>query len=329
MNAPQRAVHSPAAEGAQTGTTSEVTVRTLADPFEQRPTNRAAADPFPIFVLKAARPGFWLTAVWFYLLPVAQLPVWDQPRFWLGVFFVSFPFGLLIYGWNDIVDRENDRRNARKGSFLFGALGTDAQLRKLPWIIALVHLPFIVLFVAWMGPHMLGWYAILIAATGLYNMPRFGFKNFPVIDVLNQAAYLLVFYVSSAINGVPQLPWQTMIFGVMFAMHSHLLGEVMDLEPDRLAGRRTTALVLGAVRTRLVIAAFLAIEATLVNRAFRDWIVTTFLAAGAAWFVFDAFVLRERPYPNWLARWFLLGWNVMAVASAWYVWSSGALTKLR
>ena len=83
------------------------------------------------FVLQTARPGFWLTAIWFYLLPVAQQPVWDSPAFWLGVFFVSFPFGLLIYGWNDIVDRENDRRNARKGSFLFGARGTDEQLRRL------------------------------------------------------------------------------------------------------------------------------------------------------------------------------------------------------
>lgn len=287
------------------------------------------SDHLFIFILKASRPGFWLTAVWFYLLPVAQQPIWNSPAFWLGVFFVSFPFGLLIYGWNDIVDRENDRRNARKGSFLFGALGTDEQLRQLPWFIALVHLPFAILFALWLGPQMLGWYAVLLAATGVYNLPRYGFKNFPVVDILNQAAYLLVFYVSSAINHVPQLPWQTMLFGVMFAMHSHLLGEVMDLEPDRLAGRRTTALVLGAVPTKLLIALFLAVEALLVIASFNNWIVTTFLACGAGWFVVDAMWFRARSYPEWLARLFLLGWNVMAIASAWYVWSSGALTKVR
>ena len=280
-----------------------------------------------LFILQSARPGFWLTAIWFYLLPVAQQPVWNSAAFWLGVFFVSFPFGLLIYGWNDIVDRENDRRNARKGSFLFGARGTDAQLRRLPWIIALVHLPFVVLFTVWLGPRMLGWYAALIGATALYNLPRYGFKNFPVVDVLNQCAYGLVFYLSSAINHVPPLPWPTVIFGVMFAMHSHLLGEVMDLEPDRLAGRRTTALFIGAVPTKLVIAAFLAIEAWLVNHAFGDRVVTTFLASGVGWFVCDAVFFRARPYPEWLARLFLLGWNFVALASAWYVWSSGALMK--
>lgn len=281
------------------------------------------------FVLQASRPGFWLTAVWFYLLPVAQRPVWDSPAFWLGVFFVSFPFGLLIYGLNDVADRENDRRNTRKGTFLFGSLGTDEQLRKLPWIVALVHLPFAVLFTVWLGLHMLGWYATLVAATCIYNLPRYGFKNFPVVDVLIQAAYLLVFYVSSAINHVPQLPWQTMFFGVMFAMHSHLLGEVMDVIPDRMDGRHTTALVIGTVPTKLLISAFLAGEAVLVNRAFDDRIIPVILACGAGWFVFDAIYFRARTYPDWLTRLFLLSWNVVALASAWFVWSSGDLTKLR
>jgi 4-hydroxybenzoate polyprenyltransferase len=298
----------------------------LPGPQLFRKTRQDAGGTF-VFVLQAARPGFWLTAIWFYLLPVAQQHVWSSFNFWLGVFFVSFPFGLLIYGWNDIMDREIDRQNPRKGSFLFGARGTDEQLRKLPWIIALVHFPFVVVFVVRIGPHMLLWYGALIGATALYNAPRFGFKNFPIVDVLNQCAYWLVFYVSSAINHVPQPPWQTMLFGVMFAMHSHLLGEVMDLEPDRIAGRRTTALLIGAMPTKLVIAAFLAAEAVLVNRAFGDRIITTFLACGAGWFVADAALFRARNYPNWLARLFLLGWNVMALASAWYVWSSGALTK--
>jgi len=322
---------SPSAPGVPPGQDSLTTSIASIDNTQTRRDagGTRPADSLPIFVLKASRPGFWLTAVWFYLLPVAQQPIWNSPAFWLGVFFVSFPFGLLIYGWNDIVDRENDRRNARKGSFLFGARGTDEQLRKLPRIIALVHLPFVIAFSIRLGPHMLGWYAALIAATGIYNLPRYGFKNFPLVDVLNQAAYLLVFYVSSAINHVPQLPWQTMLFGVMFAMHSHLLGEVMDLEPDRLAGRRTTALVLGAVATKLLIGLFLVVEALLVLVSFNNWMVSACLACGAGWFVVDAMWFRARPYPEWLARLFLLGWNVMAIASAWYVWSSGALTKLR
>src|SRR5205823_2723377 len=101
-----------------------------------------------LFFLKASRPGFWLTSIWFYLLPLAGHRVFDSSSFWIGVLFVTLPLGLLIYGWNDILDAENDRQNPRKGTFLFGPRGTDEQLRKLPWAIALVNLPFLALFCA-------------------------------------------------------------------------------------------------------------------------------------------------------------------------------------
>ncbi len=45
---------------------------------------------------------------------------------------------------------------------------------------------------------------------------------------------------------MPQLPWQAFLFGAMFAMHSHLFGEVMDIEPDQKSGRKTLAVFLRA-----------------------------------------------------------------------------------
>ena len=85
------------------------------------------------FLVKAARPGFWLTSIWFYLVPVGGRQVLDQAEFWLGLLYVSFPLGLLIYGWNDVVDFDVDRFNPRKGTYLFGARGTPERLARLPW----------------------------------------------------------------------------------------------------------------------------------------------------------------------------------------------------
>src|SRR5438046_9475405 len=68
------------------------------------------------FLVKAARPGFWLTSIWFYLVPVGGRHVLDQAEFWLGLVYVSFPLGLLIYGWNGVVDFDVDRFNPRKGT---------------------------------------------------------------------------------------------------------------------------------------------------------------------------------------------------------------------
>jgi 4-hydroxybenzoate polyprenyltransferase len=274
-----------------------------------------------LFILKASRPGFWLTAVWFYLLPLAQRPVLGTFDFWFGVAFVSFAFGLFIYGWNDIVDVEDDKFNTRKGNFLFGARGTREQLRRLPWIIFAVHLACAG-FMTWRyGAHVLWWYLALSVATAFYNWPRLGFKRWPVLDLLNQAGYLLVFDIATLINGVPSTHWTTMLFGVSFAMHSHLLGEILDLEADRLAGRRTTAVLLGVVKSKFLLMAFLLWEAWLVWNFFGQSMVAIAFAGGALWFAFDAICLfGPHSYPNWLTRFFLLGWNVVALATMPWVW---------
>src|SRR5436190_23886506 len=94
------------------------------------------------FILKASRPGLWATAVWFYLLPLGRLHVFHSAGFWLGLIYVTLPLGLIIYGWNDVADADIDRFNPRKGTFLFGARGSDEQLRHLPVQIAFVQTVF-------------------------------------------------------------------------------------------------------------------------------------------------------------------------------------------
>src|SRR5688500_17369764 len=133
-----------------------------------------------LFVLKASRPGFWLTAIWFSLRPLAPQVRTLGFDFWFGIAFVSFAFGLFIYGWNYVAYVEYDRFNARKGNYLFGARGTRVQLSRLyAWIITL-HLAC-ALFMTWRyGPRVIGWYAAFCAATSLYNWPRIGFKRWPV-----------------------------------------------------------------------------------------------------------------------------------------------------
>src|SRR5882672_84002 len=210
------------------------------------------------FILQSSRPGLWITTIWFYMLPLGHMHVFASSAFWLGIAHVCFPLGLLLYGWNDYVDFETDQLNPRKGSFLFGARGSREQLRKLPAIVAGVQAPFVIAFCYLRGWHMLLWFAGTVVTVAIYNWPRFGFKSRPPLEIANQAGYLLVFLLSSWLNRAPQLSWAAMAFGAMFAMHSHVFGEIMDLEPDRDTGRSTTAVVIGRVPAKLLISAFLA-----------------------------------------------------------------------
>jgi len=265
----------------------------------------------------------------FYLMPLGHADLVHSGKLWLGLFFVLFPLGFLLYGVNDIVDAENDSLNPRKGTFMFGSRGAGEQLAALKWQIAAVQVPFVAAFYYFVGPRILWWYGVLLLAVGLYNAPGIGWKGRPPLDVLIQASYLLVFVLSSWLNSAAQLPWQTFLFGAMFAMHSHVFGEVMDIEPDRLTGRRTTATVIGRVRAKFLIAAFLCIETSLIWTSFRDWIVTGFLAVGALWFLMDATLLwKDRAYTPRQMRLFLWGWNAAALLGMFWNWSQGTLTHI-
>jgi 4-hydroxybenzoate polyprenyltransferase len=250
--------------------------------------------------------------------------------FWLGLVYVTFPMGLLLYGWNDYVDFDVDQVNPRKGSFLFGARGSIEQLRRLPIRIAVVQAPFLAGFYYLRGPRMLLCFAGMVAAAAVYNWPRYGFKSRPPLEILNQAGYLFVFLLSSWMNRAPQLSWPAMVFGALFAMHSHVFGEIMDIEPDSSGGRRTTAVAIGRVRAKLLIAAFLAVETVLLYVFFRDLLLVGFLLTSAVWFALDATLLwRGRPYTPGQMRFALLAWNAIALGSMPWVWWKASFILLR
>ena len=168
----------------------------------------------------------------------------------------------------------------------------------------------------------------LVFATMIYNWPPPGLKGRPPFELFNQAGYLLVFVLSSWLNGVPQLPWQTFVFGTLFAMHAHLFGQIMDVQPDRLSGRRTTAVLVGVVPAKALVCVLLLAEAALVYLSFHDVWIAAFSALSAGWFALDAAVLwRDRMYRPAEMRFFLLSWNAVAVVSMAWVWVTATLTR--
>src|SRR4029077_16865985 len=104
---------------------------------------------------------------------------------------------------------------------------------------------------------------------------------------------------------------------------------VMDIEPDRLSGRRTTATCIGRVRAKFLIAAFLTIETALMQIYFRDRVIMGFLALGAIWFLMDATLLwKNRAYTPNQMRLFLWGWNAASFLGMFWNWTHGTLTHV-
>jgi 4-hydroxybenzoate polyprenyltransferase len=296
---------------------------------DAKPSALAATWRDVLFLVKSSRPGFWSTAVWFYMLTVGQQNVFSSWTFWLGLVYFTLPFGLLLYGWNDIGDTATDRLNPRKGNFLFGPIPADSQLARLPLSIALVQLPFLAAFVALEGARSLVWFVALLFANVCYNTPPLRFKNRPFLDMLNQAGYLLVFVTGSWLNDVPQLPWATFVFAALFAMHAHLFGQIMDLLPDGQSGRRTTAAVLGIRPAKILLILLLAVETAMMFTVYRSPVLGIVFSLGVVWFTLDLTLLwRSRPYSAAESKFFGLGLNLAAIASIPFMWWSGALTRL-
>ncbi len=237
--------------------------------------------------------------------------------FWIGSVYVCFPLGLLIYGWNDIGDRQSDRDNPRKDSWLFGAKPSEEMCRRLPWIIAAVQVPFLLMFVAMAGPKMIGWMAAVVLVNATYN--SFGFKKLPGLDLLNQVGYLLIFVLASWLCSVPQLNAPVMIFSTLFAMQSHLFGQLMDIDEDANARRRSTAILLGVRRSKFLMVAIMLAASLIAYQSFRFGVVALFMLAGATFFAADALVGPKR-YPIVFSQWFFIAWNVVVIATMHFVW---------
>jgi 4-hydroxybenzoate polyprenyltransferase len=281
-----------------------------------------------LFWLKVSRPGLWFQTLWLYTLPTSRLPIFHSPIFWLGLVYATFPLNFLVYGWNDIVDFENDQQNPRKDSFLFGARGTREDLSRLPAAMTLVQLPFFIAFVWLRGWTMAALLVGMLVVNLLYNLPRSGWRGRPPLELVNQAGYLLLLPLSIILNQTPSVSWAAVGYLVLFCTHSHLMGEIMDVIPDARANRNTSARELGVKRTKGLVLALVVLEGLLLGWFFHDWILGGFLLAGSLWLALDLFVLYgDRPYRKREFQIFGLCINASGFASMAWVWEMGTLMR--
>src|SRR5260370_39822105 len=65
--------------------------------------SRQQSHSYLVFLLQVSRPGPWSTTALFYLMPLRHADLLHSGKLWLGLVFVLFPLGFLLYGVNDFL----------------------------------------------------------------------------------------------------------------------------------------------------------------------------------------------------------------------------------
>lgn len=240
-------------------------------------------------LVKISRPGWWLVHVWLYLAPTGQrTELLSTVTFWLGLLYVLFPLNLLVYGMNDYTDVELDRKNERKGNFMYGAKCTGEQMRDLPRIIIVLNVAGIValgcLCGHWMGLAL--WLFGAFAVNAMYNVEPFRLSSkgpweLPCVVF----GFANVAVLSSFINDIPWATTGYWAHMTCLVLRTQLWTEFLDFDPDAACGRRTTSTMVGKVWSKALVVVFLGLEAFVTWWYFDDFLMRLFSFSGIVFFV--------------------------------------------
>ena len=234
-------------------------------------------------LVEISRPVLWVNTI-----GTTVIAMWLSGYLWTWeilpiLIWVTFPFNLLIYGVNDIYDQDTDADNDRKGGY-GGAKIKPSETRMIGWGVVLTNVPFLVYFSIVLHGRWeaVAWMALYAFSFWQYSATPLRFKGRPVLDSLSNADYAFPLVFVPLALGAPVV-WEAAIGLMAWSMAKHVYDAIQDIDEDRDAGIRTTAVAFG-VRGSLIWSGFWWIVSTVlfalvnipvavVNAVLAGWLV--------------------------------------------------------
>jgi len=193
-----------------------------------------------------SRPRFWLYLAGPVIVGVvyaagAPAQFFSVPAVSAFLYFLV-PANIFLYGVNDIYDADVDAHNPKKDDG-----GREVRYQGDAVVVMVVFLAagvgvFLVPFLPPAGIYALvGFYALGTQ----YSAPPLRLKTTPFLDSLSNGLYVLPGVIAYAAIGGQLPPLLAVAGGWLWTMAMHTFSAIPDIEPDRAAGIRTTATVLG------------------------------------------------------------------------------------
>jgi len=208
--------------------------------------------------VEISRPGFWFITLWCYIAALHGngQTLATTNNFWLGLVYVTFPVNLLLYAWNDIDDGNIDRLNPRKGKYLLGVASiANEELKRATVLGFLLNVLFIAYFAYVLEDiRIVLWFACACVTNFVYNTYPGWRTGPPPLDFVGPLGYVLILYFSTIVNQISSPSPSCVMFHTLMVFRSQLWGQIIDLSSDEKGGRKTTAVALGVVKARVLLA---------------------------------------------------------------------------
>ena len=207
-----------------------------------------------------------------------------QIRSVFGLLFVTFPMGLIVYGLNDIADRESDLINPRKGG-IEGSVFKHSQLKLISISIIVFTLLFLGLYILVGNYISLIPLFLIVLFAYLYSFKPIRLKSKPIFDSLSNSLWMLFVYllgvtsVATSFNEsitVPKNIW-LLLLGIFAA---HAISTLPDYAVDKEAGDKTISGLLTLRGTALLSSTIFIVILVLlkpINLAFQIYLLISAL----------------------------------------------------
>jgi len=200
------------------------------------------------YLLTLSRPRFWLYLAGPVLVgatyAATELGDLAAPVVLALAAYFLVPANVLLYGINDVFDRDVDEHNPKKEEREARYRGSRDVLVALAASGVLGLGTFAITPpVSW--PWLAGFFVLAVG----YSAPPVRFKTTPVLDSVSNGLYVLPGAAAYAAVAGTHPPALAVLGGWLWTMGMHTFSAIPDIEPDREAGIRTTATWLGESTT--------------------------------------------------------------------------------
>lgn len=217
------------------------------------------------YILKLSRFRFWIYTggpfVVGYALGAPELEAFFALDYYVYLLYFFLPANIFIYGVNDYWDEDTDKLNKKKDERELRV--TDRDKRRLIWILwATVGVSAVLMVFQDNVERIL--FLMFLSLSYFYSARPLRFKSIPILDFSSNMLYIMPGIFAYYLAGGQLPPLLLVLAGYFHIAAMHLFSAVPDIECDRRAGIRTTAVVLGERRSLMLVAAFWSVFSALV-----------------------------------------------------------------